>query len=165
MVGEHMALNACAAAAVARHFGLPLPTDRRAARPRRSRAAAWRMEVATTPGGVTVVNDAYNANPESMRAALRSLAAMRGTGRTFAVLGEMARARRRLDRRARCRSAGSPSGWTSPGRSPWARAPAPLYLGAAQEGSWDGEAAWVARRAGRGGDAPASSCDPVTSSW
>ena len=48
------------------------------------------MEVGTTADGVTVVNDAYNANPDSMRAALRTLAAMRTTGRTFAVLGEMA---------------------------------------------------------------------------
>jgi UDP-N-acetylmuramoyl-tripeptide--D-alanyl-D-alanine ligase len=53
------------------------------------------MEVTERPDGVTVVNDAYNANPESMRAALRALAAM-GTaaqakgGRTWAVLGPMA---------------------------------------------------------------------------
>ena len=40
------------------------------------------MEVTERPDGVTVVNDAYNANPESMRAALRALAAMGGrTGR------------------------------------------------------------------------------------
>ncbi len=53
------------------------------------------MEVSTTSTGVTVVNDAYNANPESMRAALDALAAMgrattdRGPRRTWAVLGEM----------------------------------------------------------------------------
>ena len=52
----------------------------------------WRMEVHERPDGVTVVNDAYNANPESMRAALKTLAVMsRGkTRRTVAVLGHMA---------------------------------------------------------------------------
>ena len=52
----------------------------------------WRMEVTERPDGVTVVNDAYNANPESMRAALKTLAVM-GDGkrrRTIAVLGPMA---------------------------------------------------------------------------
>jgi UDP-N-acetylmuramoyl-tripeptide--D-alanyl-D-alanine ligase len=55
-------------------------------------ASRWRMEVAERADGVTVVNDAYNANPESMRAALKTLAVM-GDGkarRTIAVLGPMA---------------------------------------------------------------------------
>jgi UDP-N-acetylmuramoyl-tripeptide--D-alanyl-D-alanine ligase len=50
------------------------------------------MELTERPDGVTIVNDAYNANPESMRAALTALAAMTGSGsgrRGFAVLGEM----------------------------------------------------------------------------
>jgi UDP-N-acetylmuramoyl-tripeptide--D-alanyl-D-alanine ligase len=48
------------------------------------------MEVAERRDGVTVVNDAYNANPDSMRAALRALAAMRRDGgRTVAVVGGM----------------------------------------------------------------------------
>ena len=52
----------------------------------------WRMEVTERADGVTVVNDAYNANPHSMRAALQTLAVMsRGkTRRTWAVLGQMA---------------------------------------------------------------------------
>ena len=52
----------------------------------------WRMEVTERPDGVTVVNDAYNANPESMRAALKTLAVMSRakTRRTVAVLGVMA---------------------------------------------------------------------------
>jgi UDP-N-acetylmuramoyl-tripeptide--D-alanyl-D-alanine ligase len=53
-----------------------------------------RMEVATRDDGVTVINDAYNANPDSMRAALKALAAIaREAGeqrRSWAVLGEMA---------------------------------------------------------------------------
>ncbi len=52
----------------------------------------WRMEVAERPDGITVVNDAYNANPESMRAALKTLAVMSAgkSRRTIAVLGHMA---------------------------------------------------------------------------
>jgi len=96
VVGEHQVGNALAAAAVGLECGLPLPAVAAAlsgAEPR----SRWRMEVAQSPGGVTVVNDAYNANPESVRAALKALAAMgRGDGRepsrrrTWAVLGEMA---------------------------------------------------------------------------
>jgi UDP-N-acetylmuramoyl-tripeptide--D-alanyl-D-alanine ligase len=49
------------------------------------------MEVSTRPDGVTVINDAYNANPESVRAALRALVTMAGVGprRSWAVLGTM----------------------------------------------------------------------------
>jgi UDP-N-acetylmuramoyl-tripeptide--D-alanyl-D-alanine ligase len=141
MVGEHMALNAVAAAAVAGHFGMPV--ERIAAllaeaKPR----SAWRMEVRQTADGVTVVNDAYNANPDSMRAALRSLAAMRTTGRTFAVLGEMAElgADSIAEHDAIGRLAVRLSVWRTIVVGAGAR---PLYLGASQEGSWDGEAVWV----------------------
>ena len=48
------------------------------------------MEVTLRPDGVRVINDAYNANPESMRAALTALTSMAGQGRSFAVLGQMA---------------------------------------------------------------------------
>ena len=50
------------------------------------------MELHTRPDGVLVVNDAYNANPESMRAALDTLAELgssRPDGRTWAILGDM----------------------------------------------------------------------------
>jgi len=50
----------------------------------------WRMEVTERADGVTIVNDAYNANPDSMRAALRALVAMGRGRRTWAVLGPMA---------------------------------------------------------------------------
>ena len=50
----------------------------------------WRMEVATAPTGVVVVNDAYNANPQSVLAALDTVAAMGCEGRRWAVLGFMA---------------------------------------------------------------------------
>jgi UDP-N-acetylmuramoyl-tripeptide--D-alanyl-D-alanine ligase len=50
----------------------------------------WRMEVTQLPGGVTVINDAYNANPDSVRAAIEALAVMARGRRAFAVLGYMA---------------------------------------------------------------------------
>jgi UDP-N-acetylmuramoyl-tripeptide--D-alanyl-D-alanine ligase len=88
--GAHNASNALATAAAALEV-LPLEqvaTALSAATP----LSRWRMEVVERPDGVTVVNDAYNANPESMRAALRTLAVMsRGKARrTVAVLGLMA---------------------------------------------------------------------------
>ncbi len=87
LVGAHHVPNSLAAATVALHAGLPLATVAEllsTATP----ASRWRMEVTERPDGVLVINDAYNANPESMRAALDALAA---TGRrAFAVLGPMA---------------------------------------------------------------------------
>ena len=94
LYGEHHVSNALAAAAVAGELGMPAQEIATALSEAGS-LSHWRMEVTERPDGVTVVNDAYNANPESMRAALRALAAMgrsaqaRG-GRTWAVLGRMA---------------------------------------------------------------------------
>jgi len=92
LYGEHHVSNALAAAAVAVELGMPV--DRVAeALGEAGALSRWRMEVVDRADGLTVVNDAYNANPESMRAALRALATMAGTGperrRTWAVLGEM----------------------------------------------------------------------------
>ncbi|MGH3311485.1 MAG: UDP-N-acetylmuramoyl-tripeptide--D-alanyl-D-alanine ligase [Streptomyces sp.] len=89
LYGEHHVSNALAAAAVAHELGMPagdIATELSAA----STLSRWRMEVTERADGVTVVNDAYNANPESTRAALRALAAMGRGRRTWAVLGEMA---------------------------------------------------------------------------
>ena len=47
------------------------------------------MEVTRLPDGVTIINDAYNANPDSVRAAIAALATMAEAGRGFAVLGHM----------------------------------------------------------------------------
>ena len=76
----------------------------------RAQAAAsrWRMERTERPDGVTVINDAYNANPESMRAALRTLAELGRGRRTWAVLGEMLELGDGLGPRARC--GGHPGG-------------------------------------------------------
>jgi UDP-N-acetylmuramoyl-tripeptide--D-alanyl-D-alanine ligase len=89
LVGEHHVGNALAVAATAHEWGMPWPDVAQALSAATARSR-WRMEVTTRPDGVTVVNDAYNANPESMRAALRALAAMRRPqGRTVAVVGGM----------------------------------------------------------------------------
>ncbi|MFD7033744.1 UDP-N-acetylmuramoyl-tripeptide--D-alanyl-D-alanine ligase [Streptomyces sp. NPDC059917] len=94
LYGEHHVSNALAAAAVAHVLGMSV-AEIATALSGAGTLSRWRMEVTERADGVTVVNDAYNANPESMRAALRALAAMGGGarangGRTWAVLGPMA---------------------------------------------------------------------------
>jgi UDP-N-acetylmuramoyl-tripeptide--D-alanyl-D-alanine ligase len=86
--GEHQVENAAQAAAVALHLGMPLADVADALHQVRP-VNRWRMQVTQRPDGVTVVNDAYNANPDSMRAALKALAVMGRGRRTWAVLGEM----------------------------------------------------------------------------
>ena len=86
--GEHMVPNALAAAAVARELGIPL--DRAADALGRANVSRWRMETFTSPTGIRVLNDAYNANPESTAAALKTARWMTGAGRCIAVLGTMA---------------------------------------------------------------------------
>ncbi len=85
--GEHQVGNALAAAAVALELGATV--DQVAAGlAGAAPASRWRMEVTDRADGVTVINDAYNANPESMRAALATLSAMSPDGRRgWAVLG------------------------------------------------------------------------------
>jgi len=82
-----MITNAAAAIAVAGTVGVGLDAALDALAI--ATVSGMRMEVATAPGGATIVNDAYNANPTSMRAALDALAAM-DAGRRIAVLGLMA---------------------------------------------------------------------------
>jgi UDP-N-acetylmuramoyl-tripeptide--D-alanyl-D-alanine ligase len=89
LYGEHHVSNALAAAAVAHELGMSAD-EIAVALSEAGSLSRWRMEVTERPDGVTVVNDAYNANPESMRAALRALAAMGKGRRTWAVLGHMA---------------------------------------------------------------------------
>jgi UDP-N-acetylmuramoyl-tripeptide--D-alanyl-D-alanine ligase len=89
LYGEHHVSNALAAAAVAHELGMSVDEIARALS-EAGQLSRWRMEVTERSDGVTVVNDAYNANPDSMRAALRALVAMGAGGRTWAVLGPMA---------------------------------------------------------------------------
>ncbi|KRA37372.1 MULTISPECIES: UDP-N-acetylmuramoyl-tripeptide--D-alanyl-D-alanine ligase [unclassified Nocardioides] len=91
--GAHQVLNAAAAAAMAIGAGFA-PADVAVALGTAAAASPWRMEVTERADGLVVINDSYNANPESMRAALEALVAIgRGEGgsrrRTVAILGEM----------------------------------------------------------------------------
>ncbi|NIJ11275.1 UDP-N-acetylmuramoyl-tripeptide--D-alanyl-D-alanine ligase [Saccharomonospora amisosensis] len=91
LVGEHHVGNALAAAAVALELGSPV-ADVAAHLSGAQRRSQRRMEVSTRADGLTVLNDSYNANPESMRAALKTLASMTSGAarrRSWAVLGVM----------------------------------------------------------------------------
>jgi UDP-N-acetylmuramoyl-tripeptide--D-alanyl-D-alanine ligase len=89
LVGPHHVTNALAAATAALRLGVPVADVAK----RLSSATAQsphRMAVTERPDGVTVIDDSYNANPDSMKAALRTLAVMAGrTRRSVAVLGGM----------------------------------------------------------------------------
>lgn len=90
ILGEHHVMNALAAIAATRALGVPVE---RSVPVLESlvRAERWRMEVLARPDGVVVINDAYNASPDSMAAALKTLAQVVGADqRSVAVLGEMA---------------------------------------------------------------------------
>jgi UDP-N-acetylmuramoyl-tripeptide--D-alanyl-D-alanine ligase len=90
--GEHHVANALAVAAVGIECGLGVD-EVVAALSQAVAVSAWRMQVTERADGVIVINDAYNANPESMRAALETLQAVgqaRPDARTWAVLGPMA---------------------------------------------------------------------------
>lgn len=139
--GEHAVMNALAAASVGAIIGIPIDAIAAALTAAQARSP-WRMEVHRTRRGFRVINDAYNANPESMRAALKALVAMGGSGRTWAVLGEM----RELGEQSQvehdaigrlivrldidnliCIGEGTKV----------------LHLGASNEGSWGEESRWV----------------------
>jgi UDP-N-acetylmuramoyl-tripeptide--D-alanyl-D-alanine ligase len=157
--GEHQVANALCAAAVALECGA---TGRQvaAALAAAGPASAHRMEVTTRPDGVTVINDAYNANPDSMRAGLQALAWMSRSGgqersdqgmsepehgrRSWAVLGEMAElgddAISEHDRIGRLAVRLDVSRLVVVGTGRSMRA---MHHGAVMEGSWGGEATMV----------------------
>ena len=139
--GEHQVFNSLAAIAACASVGIDVS---RAAEliGHVERISKWRMEVTHLDNGVTVINDSYNANPESMRAALKTLANMARGKRSIAVLGPMkelgdfsmqehdslGRLAVRLDI-SRLLCVGDDMKVT--------------HLGAAQEGSWGDESHWV----------------------
>jgi len=86
--GRHNVYNALAAAAVGLRLGLS--PAQVAAGLEQARGSGMRMEVFESASGITVINDAYNANPTSMRAAIETLSDMQTDGRRVAVLGDMA---------------------------------------------------------------------------
>jgi UDP-N-acetylmuramoyl-tripeptide--D-alanyl-D-alanine ligase len=87
VVGVHQVANALSAAAAALAAGMT-PGQVAGALSAAGARSRWRMEVTRRTDGVTIVNDAYNANPESMRAALAALSRLEGR-RRIAVLGAM----------------------------------------------------------------------------
>ncbi len=135
--GEHQGFNIAAAVAAAVALDLDFTAAAHSLEGARL-DSRWRMEVDQTPDGVTVINDAYNANPESMAAGLRSLAAMGRGRRTWAVLGEMrelgptSAAEHDAIGRLCVRLNISRLIAVGPGAKP-------IHMGAAHEGSWGDE--------------------------
>ena len=148
--GAHNVPNALAAAALARELGLSLEAiaDGLSAAAARSR---WRMEVHQRADGVTVINDAYNANPESVRAAIDALAHLAQChlgqgGRGFAVLGHMAElgdSSRASHEDIGAYAVSGPSGSCLAGLIAVGEEAAPLLAGARRVPSWPGEAVAV----------------------
>ncbi|MDO4503276.1 MAG: UDP-N-acetylmuramoyl-tripeptide--D-alanyl-D-alanine ligase [Coriobacteriia bacterium] len=85
--GLHNVQNACAAAAIGWKAGMALEQVAQALS--QAQPESGRQEVLQAPGGFTVVNDAYNANPDSMRASLATFCALAAAGKRIAVLGDM----------------------------------------------------------------------------
>jgi UDP-N-acetylmuramoyl-tripeptide--D-alanyl-D-alanine ligase len=137
LYGEHNVHNALAAAALAGELGMPAAeiTQRLSEAEARSR---WRMEVTERPDGVIVLNDAYNANPEAVRAALDTLTVLARGRRSFAVLGPMSELGGQS--RARHEEIGGYAAQTGlTGLIVVGEEAGPILTGAKAEPSWDGE--------------------------
>lgn len=145
LVGEHQVANALATAGVALTLGMSL-AEVAAALSAVESASRWRMEVTARDDGTTIINDAYNANPESVRAALKALVGIAGERRSWAVLGEMRELGEQsaLEHDAIGRLAVRLNVDRLVAVGEGARA---IHLGAAHEGSWGNESIWVADRA------------------
>jgi UDP-N-acetylmuramoyl-tripeptide--D-alanyl-D-alanine ligase len=150
--GDHQVSNALCAAAVALECGAT-GEQVAAALAGAGPVSQHRMAVTTRPDGVTVVNDAYNANPDSMRAGLAALAWMARAGgtasdqrrrRSFAVLGEMGElgddAISEHDRIGRLAVRLDVSRLVVVGTG---RSMSAMHHGAVMEGSWGAEASQV----------------------
>jgi UDP-N-acetylmuramoyl-tripeptide--D-alanyl-D-alanine ligase len=146
--GDHQVSNALCAAAVALECGASTEQVA-AALATAGPASRHRMQVSTRADGVTVINDAYNANPDSMAAGLKALAWMARSGlrarRSWAVLGEMAElgadAISEHDRIGRLAVRLDVSRLIVVGTG---RSMSAMQLGAVMEGSWGTEATMVA---------------------
>jgi UDP-N-acetylmuramoyl-tripeptide--D-alanyl-D-alanine ligase len=138
ILGEHHIMNALAAAAVSSLLGAT-KSQIVGALEAMELAERWRMQRFVRPDGVTVINDSYNASPDSMKAALQTLAQLGRMGsRTIAVLGEMAElgeySRTEHDSIGRLVVRLNIDQLVVVGD----RAKL-IHMGASQEGSWDGE--------------------------
>ena len=149
LIGEHHVHNLLAAATIAYNSGISGEKIARALN-KAAVASKWRMARTDRADGVTVINDAYNANPESMAAALRTLAQLGRTvdpatgqpHRTWAVLGAMLElgdaSVEEHDRIGRLVVRMNISKLIAVGDET-----KPIYNAAHLEGSWGNEATWV----------------------
>ena len=138
ILGEHHIMNALAAATVSTLLGAS-KTQVVEALEAMELAERWRMQRFVRPDGVTVINDSYNASPDSMKAALQTLAQLGRMGsRTVAVLGEMAElgeySRHEHDSIGRLVVRLNIDQLVVVGEGAKL-----IHMGATQEGSWDGE--------------------------
>ncbi len=138
MLGEHQAMNVSAALAVAYELGVPTQLAIQAVS-EMEMAERWRMQLIKREDGVYIINDAYNASPDSMRAALQTLATLGRQGhRTIAVLGQMAElgpyATEEHDQLGRLVVRYNIDQLYVVGQEAKL-----IHMGATQEGSWDGE--------------------------
>ncbi len=143
ILGEHQVMNALAALGVASLLGLDLKVAV-AALEAMQLAERWRMQLLPGPKGSIVINDAYNASPDSMKAALQTLATIGRQGhRTIAVLGEMAELGRysveEHDAIGRLAVRLNIDEIVVVGEGAKL-----IHMGASQEGSWDGESKFFA---------------------
>lgn len=86
-IGFHNVMNALCAGGIANSFGCGPDTIQ--AGLERFTPAYMRLEVMETPLGFRIINDAYNANPDSMRKGIEELVRLKGDGRAIAVIGDM----------------------------------------------------------------------------
>jgi len=137
LLGAHNVVNALAAAAIAGELGLPVAAVAEGLSAATARSK-WRMEVTERADGVTVINDAYNANPEGMAAALATLATVARGRRAFAVLGPMnelgEESRQRHEEAGGLAARAGVAGLIVVGADA-----APMLTGAKAERSWRGE--------------------------
>ena len=139
ILGEHHVYNALAALATGEILGVDREEAIGAIESMKL-AEKWRMELSVSKSGVTVINDAYNASPDSMRAALQTLAQLgRISGKkTVAVMGEMAElgqfSAHEHDAIGRIAVRLNLGQVVVVGQGAKL-----IHMGASQEGSWDGE--------------------------
>ena len=138
ILGEHHIMNALAATAVSSLLGAS-KEQIVSALEAMELAERWRMQRFVRPDGVTIINDSYNASPDSMKAALQTLAQLGRMGsRTIAVLGEMAElgeySRQEHDAIGRLVVRLNIDQLVVVGDGAKL-----IHMGASQEGSWDGE--------------------------
>ncbi len=138
ILGEHHVLNALATLCVSDLLGVPHEVAVQALESM-PLAERWRMQVLNRADGVTIINDAYNASPDSTKAALQTLAQLGRSGnRTIAILGEMAElgsfAREQHDAIGRIVVRLNIDQLVVVGQ-----AAKLIHMGAEQEGSWGGE--------------------------